>query len=63
MQIQSLDPENPLEKGMETHSSILDWRMPWTEEPCGLYGRKELKTTEATSHTAQYAQHLFLPLC
>ena len=48
MQIQSLDPENPLEKGMEIHSSILDWRMLWTEELCGHYGHKELKTTEAT---------------
>ena len=26
----------PLEEGMETHSSILDWRIPWTEEPGGL---------------------------
>ena len=28
--------ENPLEKGMATHSSILAWRIPWTEEPGGL---------------------------
>ena len=28
--------ENPLEKGMATHSSILAWRIPWTEEPDGL---------------------------
>ena len=28
--------ENPLEKGMATHSSILTWRIPWTEEPGGL---------------------------
>ena len=34
--IQSLCWENPLEKGMETHSSILAWRIPWTEEPGGL---------------------------
>ena len=27
---------NPLEKGMATHSSILAWRIPWTEEPGGL---------------------------
>ena len=32
----SLDREDPLEKGMATHSSILAWRIPWTEEPCGL---------------------------
>ena len=28
--------EDPLEEGMATHSSILAWRIPWTEEPCGL---------------------------
>ena len=32
-QIQSLDQEDPLEKEMETHSSILAWEIPWTEEP------------------------------
>ena len=31
--VQSLDQEDPLEKGMATHSSILAWRIPWTEEP------------------------------
>ena len=36
MQVQSLDWENPLEKEMETHSSILAWRIPWTEERGGL---------------------------
>ena len=34
--IQSLDCEDSLEKGMATHSSILAWRIPWTEEPGGL---------------------------
>ena len=32
-QVQSLGQEDPLEKGMDTHSSILAWRIPWTEEP------------------------------
>ena len=32
----SLGWEDPLEKGMATHSSILAWRIPWTEEPGGL---------------------------
>ena len=32
-QVQSLGREDPLEKGMVTHSSILAWRIPWTEEP------------------------------
>ena len=35
-QVQSLDWEDPLEKGMATHSSILAWIIPWTEEPGGL---------------------------
>ena len=34
--LQSLGQEDPLEKGMATHSSILAWRIPWTEEPGGL---------------------------
>ena len=36
MRIQSLGQEDPLEKGMITHSSILALRIPWTEEPGGL---------------------------
>ena len=35
-QVQSLGQEDPLEKEMATDSSILAWRMPWTEEPGGL---------------------------
>ena len=35
-QVQSLGQEDPLEKGMATHSSSLAWRIPWTEEPGGL---------------------------
>ena len=40
--------ENPLEKGMATHSSILAWRIPWTEEPGQLQsmGSQESDTTE-----------------
>ena len=34
--IQFLGPEDPLEKEMATHSSILAWKIPWTEEPGGL---------------------------
>ena len=36
MQVQSLGGEDPLEEGMATNSSILAWRIPWTEEPGGL---------------------------
>ena len=35
-QVQSLGGEDPLEKEMATHSSILTWKIPWTEEPGGL---------------------------
>ena len=35
-QVPSLGWEDPLEKGMATHSSTLVWRIPWTEEPGGL---------------------------
>ena len=34
--VQSLGGEDPLEEGMTTHSSVLAWRIPWTEEPGGL---------------------------
>ena len=34
--IRFLEPEDPLEKGMATHCSILAWGIPWTEEPGGL---------------------------
>ena len=52
--------EDPLEKEIATHSSILHWRIPWTEEPGGYSprGRKELDTTEVT----EYICHLQDPL-
>ena len=37
MQIQCMGREDPLEEGMATHSNILAWRTPWTEEPGGLW--------------------------
>ena len=51
--IWSLGLEDPLEESMATHSSILSWRIPWTEEPGGLLsmGLQELDTTETTKHT------------
>ena len=51
--VQSLGWEDPLEQGMATHSSILAWRIPWTEEP-GAYSpwtHKELDTREQLTHT------------
>ena len=51
--IQSLGQEDPLEKGMATHSSILIWRIPWTQEPGRLQsmGHKEPDMTERISRT------------
>ena len=48
MQVWSLGQEEPLEKDMVTHSRILAWEIPWTEEPCrlqfvGLQSRTQLK--------------------
>ena len=47
-QVRFLGQEEPLEEGIATHSSILAWRIPWTEEPGGLQSmcRKETDTTE-----------------
>ena len=47
-QVQSLDWEDPLEKKMATHSSILAWEIPWTEKPGRLQfmESQELDTTE-----------------
>ena len=56
--LRSLGWEDPLEKDMATHSSILAWRIPWTEEPGGLQsmGLQELGTTEKLStHTHTHA--------
>ena len=38
-QVRSLGQEDPLEDGMATHSGILAWRTPWTEEPGGVQSR------------------------
>ena len=48
MCICSLLGEDPLEKDMATHLSILAWKIPWTEEPTMLWGHKEQDTTKVT---------------
>ena len=49
MQVPSLVLKDPLEEEMATHSSILAWRIPWTEEPGGLQSMGSQRvTTEAT---------------
>ena len=70
MQVQSLGWENPLEKGMATHCSILAWRIPWTEEP-GWLQSTGLQTVRQDCHwkTVWWVTHcgtniwvLYLPL-
>ena len=53
-QVQSLGRENPLEKEMATHSSILAWKTPWTEEQRGPWGHKGLETSEQLSMHATH---------
>ena len=50
--VRSLGREDPLTEIMATHSSILAWEIPWTEEPSELWstGSQRSDTTEATSH-------------
>ena len=52
MQVQSLNREDPLEKEMATHSSILAWEIPWTEEPSG----RQSMGSEIESHTQRDTQ-------
>ena len=49
--VQSLGQEDPLEKGMATPSSIIAWRIPWTEEPGGLQsiGSQRVRQDKATN--------------
>ena len=47
----SLDQEDPLEEGMAPHSSILAWKIPWTEEPGGLQSTGHKDLTELTACT------------
>ena len=44
--VQPLDQENPLEEGMAAHSSVLAWRIPWTEEP----GRLQSTGSQRVGH-------------
>ena len=58
--VQSLGWEDPLEKGMATHSSILTWRILWTEEPGKLQsmGSQRLGHNWATKHSTVHSVYL-----
>ena len=66
-QVQFLGWEDPLEKGMASHSSILAWRIPWTEEPGRLQsmGSQRVGQDRVTKHISTVKGDLpgFLPAC
>ena len=61
--VRFLDPEDPLEKGLATHSSILARRIPWTEEPGGVQamGSQRVGHDWATN-TFTFTQRLYFPI-
>ena len=61
MWVQSLGWEEPLEEEMATHSNILAWEIPWTEEPGGLQsmGSQRVGHTEAIEHGI----HVYAYIC
>ena len=60
-QVRSLCGEDPLEKGMATHISLLAWRIPWIEQSCGLQsiGLQESDIAEMTEYALFYNTILF----
>ena len=67
-QVQSLGQGDPPEEEMETHSSILAWKIPWTEEPGGQATVHMITEWEMTDHTPSFTQidlspALFLSNC
>ena len=66
MHIQSLGREVPLEEEMATHSSVLAWRIPWTEEPGGLQPVGSRRTRQDCRHmheliSTRFNEHLPKP--
>ena len=65
MPIRSLGRVDSMEESMATYSSMLAWRIPWTEEPGGYgpEGCKELDTTEVTVHTCTQLLYTAVDFC
>ena len=57
MKVRSLGQEDPLEEEMATHSSILAWRIPWTEEPGGLQSTELQRVGQDWSNLAYSQEH------
>ena len=65
-QVRSLGWEGPLEEGMATHSNILAWRIPWTEELLGYrsWGHKDWDSSEVSQHACmQSPMYIISFLC
>ena len=59
-QVRSLGWEDPLEKRMATHCSILAWRIPWTEEPVGLRSmesQSQIQLSDSHTHIHTHTQN------
>ena len=63
MQVQSLGQDDPLEKEMATHSSILACKVPWTEEPGGLQSMGSQRAGHDWAHTPPHNEHSDLCIC
>jgi len=68
MWVPSLGGEDPLEEGMATHSSILAWRIPWTEEPDGLQSmglQRDMmeRLMSTTTKARRWTQKMYLLIC
>ena len=61
--VQSLVREDPLEREMATHSSILAFEIPWTEETGGLQSVGSQRVTTLLSNTKEYSQYFIITLC
>ena len=55
-----LGQEDPLEKGMATHSSVLAWRIPWTEEPGGLQSTGSQSQTRLSDFTSLSSKQVIM---
>ena len=62
MWTQSLGGEDPLEEEMATHSSILAWRIPWTEEPGGIQSMESQRVRHDRSDLARTHTNLSSPI-
>ena len=62
-EVQSLSWEDPLEKGPGTHSSILVWEIPWTEEPGRLQSMELQRIGQDLATKQQQGSNVFRPWC